>query len=832
MKNLKKKIINGFLLLLVGVSCIPSITVQAKTYNDTFNEKSQYIKGDYILKVKGSTRKYQQMTVITRNSDGQFVYCIEPGTPIASGSTIYQGQDFNQSYIANMTNEQWRRISLLAYYGYGYGNHTDIKWYSVTQFLIWQTVPHGYDIYFTDKLDGNRITKYTDEINELNRLVAEHDITPKFDKDTIDMTIGETIELTDANNVLNKFEIKSTDGVSASINGNKLSITANEVGNGNITITKRDKNMSSPAIVYVHPKSQDLMSRGYYDPIDRDLKINIVGGKVSVKKIDADTGLGIAQGDATLDGAIFGIYSMDGKRVGQIESVGGEYVMSDYLPSLGTFYLQEEKASTGYELNETKYYFEITKDDLYPLVEVSEKVIERDLKIFKVYASDQTGFLTGEANVTFDIYLKSNGEKVTSITTDEKGYATATLPYGTYTIKQVNSTQDHEFVEDFEITVNESADDPIYKLLANAEIKAKLKVVKVDKETGNIIARSGIKFKIFDVDNNEYVCQTTDKVQCEFMTNEDGILMTPLPLSAGTYRLEEVDQSLDGYLWNKQSKEFTIGEDSELITDPTYGVIFETQFENEQVKGQVEIYKNGEKVVFENGSYHYEKIKLDGAIFELRASEDIIVGGKKYYSKDELVATLTTDENGYASLGDMLLPLGKYNLKEIKSNHNNVIDPTTYEFELKYKDQYTGVVYQTFTLNNKYSKGTLEFTKTDLSTGEPLPNTKIEIFKEDGTKVFEGYTDKDGKIVIDDMPIGKYYLIESEAPEGYILNTEKQFFEITENGQIIKSTMTNEKEIEVPNTGVNAIDITYVLGALAILGGIGAIIYEKKKNRK
>ena len=78
----------------------------------------------------------------------------------------------------------------------------------------------------------------------------------------------------------------------------------------------------------------------------------------------------------------------------------------------------------------------------------------------------------------------------------------------------------------------------------------------------------------------------------------------------------------------------------------------------------------------------------------------------------------------------------------------------------------------------------------------------------------------------------KYYLIESEAPEGYILNTEKQFFEITEDGQIIKSTMTNEKEIEVPNTGVNAIDITYVLGGLAILGGIGAIIYEKKKNKK
>lgn len=134
------------------------------------------------------------------------------------------------------------------------------------------------------------------------------------------------------------------------------------------------------------------------------------------------------------------------QELAELKSVGGEYVTSDYLPSLGIFYLQEEKASTGYELNETKYYFEITKEDLYHLVDVTEKVIERDLKIFKVYASDETGFLTGEPNVTFDIYLKSSGEKVTSITTDEKGYASATLPYGTYVVKQVTTTEDHEMV--------------------------------------------------------------------------------------------------------------------------------------------------------------------------------------------------------------------------------------------------------------------------------------------------------------------------------------------------------------------------------------------------
>lgn len=267
MKKIIKRLFNSFLLLLVGISVFPTLNVQAANYNDTFNDKYQWIKGDYVVKQKGSKRAYQQMVVMIRNSDGQFVYCIEPGTPVSAG-TVYPGQDYDQSYVANMTEEQWRRIELLAYYGYGYGDHTDLKWYSVTQFLIWQTAPHGYDVFFTDSLNGNRITKYTDEINELNRLVNEHYKTPSFSNTTQNMNIGDTATFNDANGVLNQFEVASSDKVSATINGNSLNVTASEVGTGSITLTKRDKNYSHPAIVYVHPTSQDIMMRGAYEPLN------------------------------------------------------------------------------------------------------------------------------------------------------------------------------------------------------------------------------------------------------------------------------------------------------------------------------------------------------------------------------------------------------------------------------------------------------------------------------------------------------------------------------------------------------------------------------------
>src|SRR5699024_2390335 len=107
-------------------------------------------------------------------------------------------------------------------------------------------------------------------------------------------------------------------------------------------------------------------------------------------------------------------------------------------------------------------------------------------------------------------------------------------------------------------------------------------------------------------------------------------------------------------------------------------------------------------------------------------------------------------------------------------------------------DNKTAIVSESIKLNNKLEKGALEFTKVDLSTGEPLPNTLIEIYTENDELIFSGRTDDNGKIIIENLKYGKYYIVEKEAPKGYILDAKKIYIEIKENSVIEKLTITNE----------------------------------------
>jgi len=724
--------------------------------------------------------------------DGKTVYCIEAGKKITTSDYIGT-EGWIESPFSQEINQ---KIQLIGYYGYDYPNHNTVRYEMATQALIWEVTSGKTIEYWTILGSSGDYIDVSYEKNEIMKLVNVHYEVPSFNNKIKQVSIGNAVTFIDNNNILSQFEVYDSTNSIASINGNTLTIVPNVVGDVNVILTRKMYEYNK-SIIFV---GEDKVSQkvGYFrvnDPVVASVKVKSIGGKVSIEKYDSTTNLLKPLGDAKLSGAVYGIYNLDNIKIGEITTNENASGISDYLPSLGKYYLKEEKASYGYKLDDTKYYFEITDDNLNPIIKVYEDVISRDVTFFKIYANGSTGFLVGEANIEFEFYLKSTNELYTTAVTNSEGYLIVEdLPFGTYVVHQKNSTHNYEKVEDFEITIDKENDEPLYKLISNAEITAKLKVNKIDSDTGKSIAMSGIKFKIFDNNRNEYVCQNvtypTATKLCVFETDSNGVLITPYPLNNGKYLLEEVDQRIDGYLWNKESLEFEIGENSEFINDKDYGTILEVSFKNKPVKGEFELTKIGEDFVINNNSFSYEEIMLDDVTYDLYADGDIYSqDGTLIYKDKELISTFKTINGKYKMSN---LYLGNYCLVETNSVSNHIVDKTPYCLSIKYKDQYTDIVSLSFTLKNYLPKGTLEFTKTDLVNGDVIPNTLIEIYTSNDELVFSGKTNNDGKIIINNLLVGKYYIIEKEPATGYVINNEKVEFEILEDGSIIKAEMTNK----------------------------------------
>lgn len=829
---MNKKTLSGLLIfMLTIISSIFGLTnVNAETYDGRIKSAGKMEENYYYAHIRDYgefTKHWDEMSWLVRTSDNAFVYCVQPFVKVNSNAT-YEVTTEDLAMLANITQENWNKIAKIAYYGYGYVgegvDHSASKWYAATQMLIWEYADPTVESYFTKTIGGPKDASIlAEEMAEIMDIVNNHNVRPNLEGVPSEMVIGDSVTLTDSNNVLNKYTIENVRGGNVSKNGNEITITANEVGNINFTLNKNGNMYGEPVQLYYATSAQNVVRRGNIDPIQLPFRINVLGGTITPNKVDSDTLTNEPQGEASLAGAVYGIYKEDGTKVGTVTTGADGRGTSDYLPNLGRFYLLEEKPSEGYLLDETKYYFEITEDNLNPEIQVVEKVITLDFDFTKVYADKHTGIMKAEPNVKFGIYNYKN-ELVKELTTDSQGNFKFTLPYGTYTVKQLTSTENFEMVEDFIIEVKETG-PVVKKTIANAEITAKLKVVKIDSETKEVIRRSGIKFKIFNLDTNEYVCQnvtypTTQKI-CVFETNELGEFITPYELSSGRYRLEEVDQIIDGYLWNDKSHPFEIGENMEVITDSEYGIIFETLFSNTRVEGEVNIHKNGEKVVISDGKITYVKTDLEGVTFGIYAREDILHNGKVIYHKGDLVTTIVSDVNGDAKYSGMYL--GKYFAKELESLPNYKLDTTEYDFELKYEDQYTPIVRAMLEIDNFLIKGDLEFTKTSISDGKPLPNTLISIFNENDEEIFSGRTSSDGKIIIKNIPAGRFYILEREAPEGFLINEEPMWFEIKEDGEVVKANMEDER--------IKAIVIIYKVDQNGnALAGVKIGLYDLEGN--
>ena len=531
---------------------------------------------------------------------------------------------------------------------------------------------------------------------------------------------------------------------------------------------------------------------------------DVIKAKVKVVKYDSETNSCVPQGEASLSGAKYGVYDWNKQLIGTITINNDCSALTDFLP-YGKYQIQEIQNPVGYKLDTTKFDIDITSTDEIEITSI-EDVIKNKFNFYKFYGNDSDTHIYTEANATFYVYDKNN-QVFTTFKTDSNGYANIILPYGKYQVIQQTGQDKYKLAEPFEIVVSETTNEDQTNYLLNDEVKAKLKLIKIDTDTGEEIKLSGFKFKIYDTKTNQYVCQTTNETVCEYQTNDDGILITPMPLLSGDYEIEEIDTA-GNYLLSSERMPFEIKTNSLFIEDETYGTLIEVYFENTKVKGQVEIYKTGERIKFEgapdspmvmsyfnsplratflnnsnentnNKKYEYIEIPLPEVVFGI------------YDEEDNLVDILITNNDGYAISNE--LELGKYYLKEESSSNNNLLDETEYEFVLEFKDNKTPIITKTFNLKNYLGRGTLEFSKTDLVNGKEISNVKLEIYTEDNILAFSGITDENGKIVIDDLPFGKYYIKETEAATGYLLSDEIVFFEIKEDGEIVKANMTNEK---------------------------------------
>lgn len=424
------------LFFLITILFISNIQVLAK--EPSFYE-AEYIDNIYMNKVMNNTIYYQKARFFRDSSTHEAVYCIEPEIFFNPNET------YQETTTSHLTSSQEERIRLLAYYGYNYENHTDKKWYAITQFLIWQTsYPEG-KYYFTDTLNGNKIEQFTNEINEIENLISNHYKKPSFDSKTKDIVYDNSLAIIDSNKVLENYNV-ITDN--ATIYKNVLSINKLEPGTHEIKLEKKGYYQTNQKI-YTSKNSQNLISIGNIQPVTSSININVDTTKIKIIKVDQETQKTTPQGDSSLIGATFEIYSMSNTKLKEV-TLEEETLNIDNL-NYGRYYILEKTPGIGYKLNNNKYEFEINKSNKNILIKIDNKVIKKEIEINKLFGSNDN--FQPEKNISFNIYNSKN-EFLTTIKTNDQGQINITLPYGTYTIKQLTTTEGYQKVNPIKITVD------------------------------------------------------------------------------------------------------------------------------------------------------------------------------------------------------------------------------------------------------------------------------------------------------------------------------------------------------------------------------------------
>ena len=563
------------------------------------------------------------------------------------------------------------------------------------------------------------------------------------------------------------------------------------------------------AIRYVVPASQTAPIE--WEKVTSRTFVNVLKKfNVTVTKSDVETGT--EQGDASLAGAVYGIYKGEELIDTYATDNNGQFT-TEYYVCGDDWTIREISPSEGYLLDPTIHKVG-AEPELYTVEynstanDVNEQVIKGNIAIIKHTDDGETQIETPEVGATFEVYLKSAGSfenaKETErdvLTCDENGFAqTKDMPYGIYTVHQTSGWDGRELMKDFDVFI--SADGQTYRfLINNANFESYIKIVKKDAETGNTIPYAGAGFQLYDPNGNlitmtfTYPEVTTIDT---FYTTADGYLITPQTLEYGKgYSLVEV-QAPYGYVLDSEPVYFDVEQSDS--TEESGITVIEVVRSNLAQKGTITVSKSGEvfsSVSENNGLYQpiFAVSGLEGAVYEITAAEDIYtLDGTLRASKGEVVDTVTTGADGTAKSKELYL--GKYEVKEITAPFGMVLNDEIHSVELVYAGQNMAVTETATSFYNERQRVGIDLTKSlEVDKNYGIDNNgeifdvtfglyaEKDIVAADGTVI-----PADGLIEIisfdengygkaaTDLPFGSYYVKEISTNSAYIISDQKSLY--------------------------------------------------------
>lgn len=577
----------------------------------------------------------------------------------------------------------------------------------------------------------------------------------------------------------------------------------------------------------------------YTYTFSHDFKNEEVRGEVHVSKIDQDSQGFISQGDATLVGAKYGLYAAQdiehpNKKDGIVHKKG-ELVAQGTISSegtvdfknlyLGNYFVKEIEPAEGYLLDETEYPVEVSyegqevqivhrevtvketvKKQAFQLIKISEDGEQTETELvegagFKVFLiSELSGvkdgslkpgngsYYTPEDFITYD-YSKDetasyweNGKKITvpELFTDKKGYLKSPeLPYGTYVVFESTVPENLKGIRPFIVQISEDSREPqVWRVFDDRPLQYYFKIVKKDAQTQKPVLDNSAAYKIYDVEAEKYVEMIVrypkKEVVSVFRTNEEGYLITPEQLKCGTYRIEEVEAP-ENYV--------QVGFENVLLKDGKEVPL------NEVADGG--IYQEAKKapitITVDSDTVHQVEEETGKFIVVIEQYNDEAVGSLTIHKKGEKLSGaskveekfLTKMKNGVAGFVNQVSSF--FTGEEVMEKEKG------YEFD--------------------YEEGNMEGAEFAIHAKETIytpdgqkdeAGNRIVKYEKDAL-VARMVTDKEGKAVLNNLPIGKYYVVEEKAGQNCVLDPEAKEFEIAYKGQevavdYVTMELTNQRQ--------------------------------------